>query len=128
MSIRTERVAKLIQREIAGLLGTEFSEQLQPMVTVTGARVTKDLSIAYLYVSVMGDSDAQRKATFKHLETLTAKIRNALASRIRHQLRTVPEIRFFLDESQIEANKMENLFARIRAERARREDNDQEST
>lgn len=114
-------MAKLIQREVAGLLGTEFSEQLQPMVTVTGARVTKDLSIAYLYVSVFGDAEAQRKATFKHLETLTPKIRTALASRIRHQLRTVPEIKFFLDESQIEAHKMENLFDRIRAERARRD-------
>ena len=103
------------------MLGTEFSEQLQPMVTVTGARVTKDLSIAYLYVSVFGDAEAQRKATFKHLETLTPKIRIALASRIRHQLRTVPEIKFFLDESQIEAHKMENIFDRIRAERARRD-------
>ena len=129
MSIRTERVAKLVQREVAGLLGTEFSEQLQPMVTVTGARVTKDLSIAYLYISVFGESAAQRNATFKHLESLTAKVRTALASRIRHQLRTVPEIRFFLDESQVEANKMENLFERIRAERARREgDEDQEPT
>lgn len=128
MSIRTERVAKLIQREVAGLLGTEFSEQLKPMVTVTGARVTKDLSIAYLYVSVFGESAAERSATFKHLENLTPKVRNALASRIRHQLRTVPEIRFFLDESQIEANKMENLFERIRAERARRGGEDIEST
>ncbi len=124
MSIRTERVAKLIQREVAGLLGTEFSEQLQPMVTVTGSRVTKDLSIAYLYVSVMGDSADQRNATFKHLVGITPKVRTALASRIRHQLRTVPELKFFLDESQVEASKMENLFERIRAERARREPED----
>ena len=121
VSIRTERVAKLIQREVAGILGTDFSEQLQPMVTVTGARVTKDLSIAYLYVSVFGSTADQRTATFRHLEALTPKIRAALASRVRHQLRTVPEIRFFLDESQIEARKMEDLFERIRAERARRE-------
>ena len=110
------------------MLGTEFSEQLQPMVTVTGARVTKDLSIAYLYVSIFGESADERKATFKHLESLTAKIRTALASRIRHQLRTVPEIKFFLDESQIEANKMENLFERIRAERARRNSGDDSET
>lgn len=91
------------------------------MVTVTGARITKDLSIAYLYVSVLGNTPEQRQATFKHLEGLTPKVRTALASRIRHQLRTVPEIKFFLDESQFEASKMEDLFDRIRAERARRE-------
>ena len=120
MSIRTERVAKLIQREIAEVLGTEFSEQLQPLVTVTGARVTKDLSIAYLYVSILESTPEQRKASFRHLEGLTHKIRSALAARIRHQLRTVPELKFFLDESQFEASKMEDLFAKIRAERARR--------
>ena len=120
MSIRTERVAKLIQREVAELLGTEFSEQIQPLVTVTGARITKDLSIAYLYVSILESTPEQRKASFRHLESLTQKVRSALAARIRHQLRTVPEIRFFLDESQFEASKMEDLFARIRAERARR--------
>ena len=120
MSIRTERVAKLIQREVAELIGTEFSEQIQPLVTVTSARVTKDLSIAYLYVSILESTPEQRKASFRHLEGLTQKIRSALAGRIRHQLRTVPELRFFLDESQFEASKMEDLFAKIRAERARR--------
>ena len=124
MSIRTERVAKLIQREVAEILGTDFSEQLQPMVTVTAARITKDLSIAYLHVSVFGATADQRTATFRHLEGLTPKIRTVLAARVRHQLRTVPEIRFFLDESQIEAQKMEDLFERIRAERARREPED----
>ena len=110
------------------MLGTEFSEQLHPMVTVTGTRVTKDLSIAYVQVSVFGESAAQRMATFKHLESLTPKVRTSLASRIRHQLRTVPEIRFFLDETQVEANKMENLFERIRAERDRRGGEDLQST
>lgn len=123
MSIRTERVAKLIQREVAELLGQEFAEQLQPMVTVTGARVTRDLSIAYLYVSVYGETDEERKAAFRHLETLNAQVRVALAARIRHQLRSVPELRFLLDESQEEEKKMNDLFDRIREERSRRETN-----
>ena len=102
------------------MIGTEFSEQIQPLVTVTSGRVTKDLSIAYIYVSILESTPEQRKASFRHLEGLTQKIRSALAGRIRHQLRTVPELRFFLDESQFEASKMEDLFAKIRAERARR--------
>ena len=124
MSIRTERVAKLIQREVAEILGLSFSEQLQPMVTITGSRVTRDLSIAYLYVSVFGESEDQRKAAFKHLETLKPQIRAALAARIRHQLRSVPELRFLLDESQTESLKMNNLFDEIRKERASRETDD----
>lgn len=121
MSIRTERVARLIQRDVADLLQTEFSEQLPSLVTVTDARVTKDLSIAYIYVSVYGETPAQRQASFRHLEELTSQIRGALGRRIRHQVRSIPEIRFFLDDSLERAQHMENLFDRIREERDRRE-------
>lgn len=121
MSIRTQRVAELIQREVARILQRDYADQLKPMVTITNARVTKDLSIAYLYASVLGDTSAKREAAFKQLKTLTPEIRDELASRIRHQLRTVPEIKFFLDESLQKAKKMENLFDRIREERERRE-------
>jgi len=121
MSIRTERVAKLLQREIADLLQTSFAEQIQDLVTVTGARVTKDLSIAYINVSIYNSELTQRQATFSHLETLLPQIRISLAGRIRHQVRKIPEIRLFLDESLEEAKRMDKLFDRIRAERARRE-------
>jgi ribosome-binding factor A len=121
MGIRTERVSKLLQKEIAEILQTEFAEQLPALVTVTNARVTKDLSIAYIDVSIYGSALAQRQASFRHLEELTPQIRSTLADRIRHQVRIVPEIRFFLDESLHEAKRMEDLFDRIRAERERRE-------
>ena len=120
MSIRTEQVAELVQREVAEILQRDFSDQLHPMVTVTRARMTPDLSIAYIHAIVMGDTKEQRKATFKQLQTLTPQVREALATRIRHQLRTVPEIKFFLDESLQKAKRMENLFDRIRKERQRR--------
>lgn len=120
MSIRTEKVAELIQREVAEILQRDFSDQLHPMVTVTRARVTPDLSVAYIHASVMGDTEVQRAATFKQLKALTPQIRDALASRVRHQLRTIPEIKFFLDESLQKAKRMENLFDRIRRERERR--------
>ena len=117
MSIRTERVARLIQREVAQLLQRDFSQQLPSMVTVTGARVTKDLSIAYIYVSIFGASAEKRKVVFRHLEELTPSIRGSLGRRIRHQLKSVPELRFFLDDTLEEARKMDDLFDRIRAER-----------
>lgn len=124
MSIRTERVAELIQREVAEILQKDFAGQLQPLVTITDARVTPDLSIVYLYASVLGENKAQRQATFRHLEELAPEVRQALASRIRHQMRTIPELKFFLDESHQRAQRMENLFDRIRAERERRTDDD----
>ena len=121
MSIRTERVAALVQREIADLLNTDFAEQVQPLVTVTNARVTPDLSIAYVYVSIYGDTHVQRTDALQHLRTLIPELRQALAGRVRHQLRSVPELKLFLDESLQHAQKMEDLFERIRDERQRRE-------
>lgn len=121
MSIRTERVGKLLQREIADILQTEFAVQLPAMYTVTNVRMTKDLGIAYVDVSVYGQELSQRKSAFRHLEELTPQIRSSLADRIRHQVRSIPEVKFFLDESIHEAKRMDELFDRIRAERERRE-------
>jgi ribosome-binding factor A len=121
MSIHTERVAELVQREVARILQREYSDQLQPMVTITRARMTGDLSIAYVYASVMGDDSEQREATFKQLKALTPEIRDQLASRIRHKVKEIPELKFFLDESMQRAKRMENLFDRIREEREHRE-------
>ncbi len=120
MSIHTERVAELVQREVARILQREYADQLQPMVTITHARVTGDLSIAYVYASVMGDTSEKRQATFEQLKALTSEIRSKLASRIRHQVKEIPELKFFLDESFQKAKRMESLFDRIQAERSRR--------
>lgn len=121
MSIRTERVARLLQRELADIIATEFSQELRPMITVTNVRMTKDLSMAYVNVSIMSETLTQRQSAFKHVEDLAPQIRTALAQRIRHQVRGIPELRFFLDESLEQAQRMEDIFARIREERERRE-------
>jgi ribosome-binding factor A len=122
MSIRTERVARLMQREIAELLVSEYAEHLPRLVTVTGARTTRDLSIVYVYVSVLGDNDAQRQGTLKQLVELMPRIRTSLAQRIRHQVKAVPELRFFLDDTLENAARIDGIFDRIREERDRREE------
>jgi len=120
MSIHTERISELVRREVARILQQEYSGQLQPMVTITRVRVTGDLSIAYVHASVLGDTSEEREATFKQLKALTPEIREQLASRIRHQVREIPELEFFLDEALQKAKRMENLLDRIREERERR--------
>lgn len=110
----------MIQREVADLLQTDFGEASQSMVTVTDVRVTADLGIAYVNVSVLGDTAEARQAAFNRLDAETVAIRKALAARIRHQVRRIPEIRFFLDEGPQKRARMEDLFAQIRAEREER--------
>lgn len=118
MSIRTERVARMIQREVADLLQNDFYEASQSMLTLTGARMTRDLGIVYLDVSILGDTPEGRRAAFRRLEAQTPQIRQALAQRIRHQVRRIPEVRFFLDEGPQRSARMDELFEQIRADRA----------
>ncbi len=120
MSIRTERLSRLVQREVAELLNNEFFEASQSMVTVTNVRVTKDLGIAYINVSILGEEPARRQIAFRRLEEIVPQVRQALAQRIRHQVRRIPELKFFLDESQQRIAHMEELFDQIREERGER--------
>lgn len=121
MSIRAERVSRLLQREIASVLQTVFSERIPGMYAVTNVRVTKDLGIAYVDVSVYEQDIEARREAFQHFTDLKTEIRAALARRIRHQLRAVPDLRFFLDEGLHASKRMDEIIERIRAEREGRE-------
>jgi ribosome-binding factor A len=116
MSIRTERVASMLQREIAEILRHDFASQIQHMITVTGVRVTNDLGKAYVYVSVLGDDDAIKQTAIDELKSLSVQVRKTLAGKIRHQLKGVPELRFFLDDSLAEAARLEELFGQIHSD------------
>lgn len=124
MSIRTEKVGRMIQREIADLLQNDFYETSQSLLTVTDVRMTPDLSVAYINISVMGPAE-ERDLTLNRLEGAKIEIRKALAQRIRHQMRHIPNLRFFPDESLEHAHKMEALFDRIKQERVDENPNDE---
>ena len=113
-----QRVARLLQREISAILMHELPQE--SMMTVTDVRMTRDLSIAYVYLSVMEATAKQRNRSLATLKGQAAAIRGALARRIRHQLRRIPEIRFFLDESLMYASKMDALFESIQHDRMQR--------
>ncbi|NNE34515.1 MAG: 30S ribosome-binding factor RbfA [Rhodothermales bacterium] len=113
MSIRTERVARLIQREVASLLLSDFSQDIPGMVTLTNVRMTKDLSIAYIYLSVLGTTEEQQ-STLQHVQTLVPRIRKLLGARIRHQVRKIPTLRFFIDDTLDRAAEIESLFDGIK--------------
>ncbi len=115
MSIRTERVGRLVQREIADILQQDFGGGTS-LVTVTGVRMTDDLGTAYVDVSVLGADDRQRNAAFLRLDQQSTEIRHALASRVSH-LRRVPDLKFFLDEGPQRRERMDDLFAKIAADR-----------
>ena len=97
-STRSLKVARQIQKDIADIFAHELAAKLRGvMVTVTAARVSPDFGYAKIYVSVFPFGEAQR--IMELLDVECRFVRGRLGSRIRNQLKTVPELQFFLDDS-----------------------------
>lgn len=95
---RQQKVAKQIQKDVAEIFAKEGASIVRGMlVTVTAVRVSPDFGYAKIYVSVFPFERSQE--LMKELERNNWFIRRALGQRIRNQLKNVPEIQFFLDDS-----------------------------
>lgn len=118
MSIRTDRLAAVIQRDVGKILQKSYQPS-GSFLTVTNVEVTDDLLIAKVYVSVYAPGKDE-DAIYRHIEEQNTAIRKELASKIRHQVRRIPELLFNKDTSAEYAEKMEKLFTEIREEREQR--------
>ncbi|HYM20600.1 MAG TPA: 30S ribosome-binding factor RbfA [Candidatus Kapabacteria bacterium] len=115
MSIRTERVAGEIQKSLAEILQQDFSYLYDGLLTVTTVRVTPDLRHCKAYISLIS-KNASRDQSLLKIQKETPRIRMALAHSVR--MRYVPELHFYLDDTQDEVDRIEHLFKEIH----RRED------
>ena len=112
MSQRTERVQRLA-REVLGEEIQNLKDPRMGFATVTAVRVTPDLRLARVYVSVLG-SDEERKSTMAALDSATPLLRTALGHQVR--MRYTPELVFELDTGAEEAQRLEEILHRIEAE------------
>lgn len=109
MSIRTEKLASVIQQD----LGEIIQRNYQPsgtFITITQVRVTDDLSIAKVYLSVLAPG-RDEEPIYKMIDERQDEIRFKLASKIRHQVRRIPQLLFFQDDTAEYVNKIQNLFS-----------------
>ncbi|NGP76330.1 30S ribosome-binding factor RbfA [Balneolaceae bacterium YR4-1] len=124
MSIRTERLAAVIQRDLGNIIQQSYQKS-GSFITVTQVEVTQDLLIAKVFLSIYAPGKDE-DAIFSNLVEHNASIRKELASKIRHQVRRIPELHFNKDESAEYVDKMENLFDQIREERKQRSTGEEE--
>lgn len=111
MSIRTEKVASLVRQELGTILSREFSGSAKyGFTTVTEARMTPDLRVARVFVSIMG-SDEKKEKTFKQIENQKGHYRSMLGSRL--NLKFVPTLEFHHDTSLDNAMHIEKLIKEI---------------
>lgn len=116
MSIRTERLASVIQKDLGRILQQDY-QPTGAFITVTQVRVTKDLSIAKVYLSVF-TQDRDPQTIYQFIDDNQDKIRFELASKIKNQVRRIPDLIFFEDDTAEYVNRMEQLFSKAREQRS----------
>lgn len=95
---RQQKIARQIQRDVAEIFQKEGREIVRgTLVTVTEVRVSPDFNYARIYVSIFPFDRAPE--TMASLDRNAWFVRRELGRRIKDQLRTVPEVQFFLDDS-----------------------------
>jgi len=109
------------QKQVGGLIQEEINQIFQrmglsfvhgAMVSISSVKVTPDLLEARIYLSVYNAKDA--KAVVKHIEDRAWEIKKELAGRVKNQLRRIPELKFFGDDTLDQVFKMEELFRQIK--------------
>ncbi|MBD3615651.1 MAG: 30S ribosome-binding factor RbfA [Gracilimonas sp.] len=111
MGFRPERLAAVIKRD----LGEIIQQSYQPsgtFVTVTNVIMTDDLSIAKVYLSVFSPG-RDDKPVYEFIDDHINEIRYELASKIKNQVRKIPELHFYEDDTAEYVNKMEQLLKKV---------------
>ncbi len=108
------------QRQVAGVLQEELNDIFRRlnlnmidggMVSISTVKVTPDLLEARIYISLFQVADTA--VTLKKIEGRAWEIKKELADRVKHQLRRIPVLQFYLDDTLDHVFKMEELFREI---------------
>lgn len=110
---RLTRLGQQIQEEVSEIIHRRIKDPRIGFVTITGVRVTADLSFAYVYVSAMGTSE-QVDETFRCLSGAAGFIRSELGRRLR--VKHIPELRFKYDDSSERGARIESMLKELKKE------------
>lgn len=107
-STRQEKIARMLQKEF-GEIFVLYARKLQGvLITVSEVRISADLSVARIYLSIFPtDKSAE---IIERVGRDTKALRFELGQRLRHQLRIIPELTFYNDESIDRLNKIDQLL------------------
>lgn len=106
---RQNKISRLLQKELSIIFQEQTRAMHGVMVSVTRVKVSPDLSICTAYLSIFPSERGEE--LLGNIETNMKSIRYALGQRIRYQLRVVPELRFFIDDSLDYIDRIDQLLA-----------------
>jgi len=105
---RQNKIARLLQKELSVLFQEQTRSMRGVMVSVTRTKVSPDLSICTAYLSIFPSERGGE--LLANIEKNNSQLRYALGQRVRHQLRIVPELRFFIDDSLDYIDRIDQLL------------------
>lgn len=111
MGFRPERLGEVIKRDLGRIIQKDYQPE-GTFVTVTRVIMSPDLMIAKVYLSVFSPG-RDDKVVYEYIDEHIDDIRFKLASRIRNQVRKIPELHFYVDDTAEYVNKMENLLSKL---------------
>jgi ribosome-binding factor A len=111
-STRQHKFSKLILKEISDIFQKNGSDYFgNAFVTVTLVRVVPDLALAKVYISLFKAKESGK--IIDRINSHSKDIRRELGNRIKNQVRHIPDLHFYLDDSMDYAEKINNLFNKI---------------
>ena len=94
---RQNKIARLIQKELSDIFLLQTKAMNGVLVSVSIVRISPDMSVARAYLSVF--TTERSEEIVKNIKDNMKSIRYELGNRVRHQLRIIPELKFFVDDS-----------------------------
>ncbi len=120
-SRRQQKIGGLIREEFSALLNRDYkSLSGKGLISVTNVRVTSDLSIARFYLSMLNVDD--KEEALKTFRQHTQEFRGKLGDKLRHQLRKIPELEFYVDDTLDYVFKMEEIFKELKNDSTKKTD------
>lgn len=117
-SKRQQKFAGVIQEDLAAIFQREGSAYLpNTLVTITKVRVTPDLAIARIFLSFFNNTNTQ--LALQTIKSHASEIRYKLGARIKDQVRIIPQLEFFIDDTNEYVDRMDKIFDKISREEHR---------
>lgn len=105
---RQQKISRMLQKELGEIFLLYAREIHGVLITVTGVRVSPDLGVAHVHLSIFPSPNSSD--VLKRVQSDTKSIRYDLGKRVRYQLRIVPELHFHIDDSLDYIENIDNLL------------------
>lgn len=105
---RQNKISRLIQKELSEIFLLQTKAMNGVLASVSAVRISPDMSIARVYLSVFPSEKSQE--IVKNINDNMKSIRFELGTRVRHQLRIIPELKFFVDDSLDYVERIDELL------------------